>query len=163
VKLLTHPSYQSYPSHIATVSLFPRVYLSYVPPAWDAPTPPIRQDTAVASKERKDWKRKIKMYGELLGTFALSPISSFDRPCSSVVPQLKHSGLDVLFLARCRLLFPEHSRMQAKGTRLRVRHLQSWALTRRALMLCLDAMHSVSMLLGRVDVLERAFCRLFII
>jgi hypothetical protein len=31
VKLLTHPIYHSYQSHIATLSLFSQVYLSYVP------------------------------------------------------------------------------------------------------------------------------------
>jgi hypothetical protein len=41
------------------------------------PRPPVPQDTAVASKERKDWKRRIKMYGELLGTFAF--VSPFIR------------------------------------------------------------------------------------
>ena len=30
-------------------------------------------------------------------------------------------------------------------------------------MLCLEVMHNVSMRLGRMDVLERAFCRLFFI
>jgi hypothetical protein len=34
------------------------------------------QDTAVVSKE-KDWKRRIEMYGELLGTFAF--VSPFIR------------------------------------------------------------------------------------
>ncbi|KAF8492349.1 hypothetical protein F5888DRAFT_1729970 [Russula emetica] len=62
VKLLTHPTYQSYQSHIATLSFFPRVYLSYVPPAWNAPTPPTPQDAVVASKGKKEWKRRIKMY-----------------------------------------------------------------------------------------------------
>jgi len=62
VKLLTHPFYHSYQSHIATLSFFPRAYLSYVPPAWNAPTPSIPQDAAVTSKEKKEWKRRIKMY-----------------------------------------------------------------------------------------------------
>jgi len=65
VKLLSHPTYQSYQSHIATLSLFPRVYLSYVPPTWNAPTPPtplFDQDTTTSSKEKKEWKRRIKMY-----------------------------------------------------------------------------------------------------
>ncbi|KAF8265796.1 hypothetical protein EI94DRAFT_1803886 [Lactarius quietus] len=65
VKLLTHPTYQSYQSHIATLSFFPRVYLSYVPPTWNAPTPPTpvpSQEAPNASKEQKEWKRRIKMY-----------------------------------------------------------------------------------------------------
>jgi len=65
VKLLSHPTYQSYQSHIATLSLFPRVYLSYVPPTWNAPTPPtplLEQNATTSSKEKKEWKRRIKMY-----------------------------------------------------------------------------------------------------
>jgi len=65
VKLLSHPTYQSYQSHVATLSLFPRVYLSYVPPTWNAPTPPTPlpdRDAATSSKEKKEWKRRIKMY-----------------------------------------------------------------------------------------------------
>ena len=41
VKLLTHPIYHPYQSHIATILLFLRVYLSYVPPASNAYMPPI--------------------------------------------------------------------------------------------------------------------------
>jgi hypothetical protein len=69
VKLLTHPFYHSYQSHVATLSLFPRVYLSYIPPVWNAATPPTPisgHDATVASKEKKEWKRRIKMYGKLL-------------------------------------------------------------------------------------------------
>jgi len=62
VKLLTHPSYQSYQSHVATLSFFPRVYLSYIPPTWNAATPPSPQGAPVSSKEKKEWKRRIKMY-----------------------------------------------------------------------------------------------------
>jgi hypothetical protein len=162
VKLLTHPSYHSYQSHIATLSLFPRVYLSYVPPAWNATTPPIPQDASAASKANKEWKRRIKMYRELLGAF-VSPFIPLIDLVLQWVPQSRRSGLNVLFLARHRLPFPEHSRMQAIGTRLRVRRSRSWALTRKALMLCLEVMHNVSMRLGRTDVRERAICRLFII
>jgi len=66
VKLLSHPTYQSYQSYVATLSLVPRVYLSYVPPTWNAPTPPTPLPSegaaATASKEKKEWKRRIKMY-----------------------------------------------------------------------------------------------------
>jgi hypothetical protein len=50
--------------------------------------------------------------------------------------------------------------MRAIGTRLRVKHLQNLVLIKRALMLCLEATHNVSMLLRRVNVLERGFYRL---
>ncbi|KAH9161435.1 hypothetical protein EDB89DRAFT_2116826 [Lactarius sanguifluus] len=55
----------SYQSQIATLSLIPRVHLSYVPPTWNAPTPPTPvpgQEAPTASKEQKEWKRRIKMY-----------------------------------------------------------------------------------------------------
>lgn len=77
VKLLTHPTYQSYQSHIATLSFFPRVYLSYVPPTWNAPTPPTpvpSQEAPIASKEQKEWKRRIKMYCKSL--HSISPLST---------------------------------------------------------------------------------------
>ena len=35
-------------------------------------------------------------------------------------------------------------------------------MTRRALILCQEAIHNVSTGLGRMDVCERAFCRLFV-
>lgn len=76
MKLLSHPSYQSYQSYIATLSLFPRVYLSYVPPTWNAPTPPtpLSEQNATTSKEKKEWKRRIKMYRKLLlAPFACLP------------------------------------------------------------------------------------------
>lgn len=77
VKLLSHPTYQAYQSHIATLSLFPRVYLSYVPPTWNAPTPPtplLDRDESTPSKEKKEWKRRIKMYCKLLAPpFACLP------------------------------------------------------------------------------------------
>ncbi|KAI0063563.1 hypothetical protein BV25DRAFT_1990559 [Artomyces pyxidatus] len=65
VKLLNHPTYQSYQSHIAALSLIPNLYLKFLPPTWNAPTPPTPpagQETSTNSKEKKEWKRRIKMY-----------------------------------------------------------------------------------------------------
>ncbi|KAI0256152.1 hypothetical protein BJV78DRAFT_1169612 [Lactifluus subvellereus] len=87
VKLLSHPTYRSYQSHIATLSLFPRVYLSYVPPTWNAPTPPTPlsgQDAAAPSKEKKEWKRRIKMYlGPALEAFGFERILFGSAPSPS--------------------------------------------------------------------------------
>jgi hypothetical protein len=101
VKLLTHPFDHSYQSHIATLSFFPRVY---------APMPPISQDSAVTSKE-KEWKRRIKLYGELLGTFSFSPspLHPLIDLVSSAGPAVEMLGLERIVLARRRLLFIEHS------------------------------------------------------
>jgi len=86
VKLLSHSTYLSYQSHVATLSLFPRVYISYVPPTWNAPTPPtpLGQDSATASKEKKEWKRRIKMYlGPAVEAFGFERIIFGSAPSSS--------------------------------------------------------------------------------
>ena len=99
------------------------------------------------------------MYRELLGTSALSPFQPLiTSNLLQWVPQLKYSGLSVLFLAPRRLLFPGRSEMRATGTRLCVGHSRSWAL-----MLYSEAMHNISVRLGRMDVRERAICRLLLL
>ncbi|KZV66824.1 hypothetical protein PENSPDRAFT_584810 [Peniophora sp. CONT] len=68
VKLLTHPSYQSYQSHVAALSLIPNTYAKFLPPDWNAPTPHTPAPGATLSpennedKQKKEWKRRIKMY-----------------------------------------------------------------------------------------------------
>jgi len=94
VKLLSHPIYNSYQTHIATLSLFPRVYLSYVPPAWNAPTPPIPQDAAVTSKEKKEWKRRIKMFREFARDNRLSPFHLLNDLCFTVGPAVEAFGFE---------------------------------------------------------------------
>ncbi|KZT08501.1 uncharacterized protein LAESUDRAFT_697428 [Laetiporus sulphureus 93-53] len=59
VKLLTHSSYQNYQSNVATLSLFAKVFVNYLPPAWGTPIPSSSGDP---HKERSEWKRRIKMY-----------------------------------------------------------------------------------------------------
>ena len=53
VKLLTHPTYRSYQSHTASLSLFANLYVNFLPPAWGAPTPPTPAPPAV-SEEGKE-------------------------------------------------------------------------------------------------------------
>ncbi|KAI0029091.1 hypothetical protein K488DRAFT_57181 [Vararia minispora EC-137] len=55
VKLLTHPSYVAYQAHIAALSLVPAAHAKFLPPVWGSHAP---ADEA----ERKEWKRRIKMY-----------------------------------------------------------------------------------------------------
>ena len=81
VKLLTHPTYQAYQSHTAALSLYANVFVKFLPPVWGTPTPPTPAPTqsitpssagAVTpggsatpsrdTKEKKEWKRRIKMY-----------------------------------------------------------------------------------------------------
>lgn len=101
VKLLSHPTYQSYQSHIATLSLFPRVYLSYIPPTWNAPTPPtplFGQDATTASKEKKEWKRRIKLYCKFAPSFvSFHPLISVCL-CPPVGPAVEAFGFErILF------------------------------------------------------------------
>jgi hypothetical protein len=56
VKLINAPAYQRYQTHAASLSLFPGVFLALRPPAWGTGVP------AAAAPERKEWKRRIKMY-----------------------------------------------------------------------------------------------------
>ncbi|KAI0318460.1 hypothetical protein OF83DRAFT_1115887 [Amylostereum chailletii] len=66
VKLLTHPTYQSYQSHIAALSLVQNLYVKFLPPSWNAPTPPTPPAGDLLNvgedKQKKEWKRRIKMY-----------------------------------------------------------------------------------------------------
>ncbi|OCH88275.1 hypothetical protein OBBRIDRAFT_96672 [Obba rivulosa] len=63
VKLLTHPTYQAYQAHIASLSLFANVFVNFIPPQWGAATPALTVgDSKETSKEAREWKRRIKMY-----------------------------------------------------------------------------------------------------
>ncbi|KZP18695.1 hypothetical protein FIBSPDRAFT_791574 [Athelia psychrophila] len=74
VRLMKHPTYQTYQSHTAALSLFPNCYVKFLPPAWDAPTPSTpaagasfesSQSTVSVQNEleqKDEWKRRIKMY-----------------------------------------------------------------------------------------------------
>lgn len=58
VKLLTHPTYQAYQNHMALLSLYANVYVKFLPPLWNAPTPAGDGD----NKDKREWKRRLKMY-----------------------------------------------------------------------------------------------------
>ncbi|EIN12050.1 hypothetical protein PUNSTDRAFT_63316 [Punctularia strigosozonata HHB-11173 SS5] len=93
VKLLTHPSYNTYQSRCAALSLFPNAYVKFLPPSWDAPTPPTPPPTADPqatqdSKEKKEWKRRIKMYlGPALEAFGFERIIFGTSPASGSTAQ----------------------------------------------------------------------------
>lgn len=63
---MTHATYLDFQSHIATLSLISQLNVKFLPPDWDAPTPPTpfpgspieENDT----KQLKEWKRRINMY-----------------------------------------------------------------------------------------------------
>jgi hypothetical protein len=147
VKLLSHPTYQSYQSHVATLSLFPRVYLSYTPPTWNAPTPPTPlpgEGAATPSKEKKEWKRRIKMYCKLAVPPSFSPLHQLMS--AQWVPPLKRSALNVFSLVRHLLRVPMHPRGRVIGTRSLASHSPSLALNRAVLTLSLVVMRNVFML-----------------
>jgi hypothetical protein len=90
VKLMNHPSYRAYQSHIAALSLFPNLYVKFLPPAWNAPTP--TADVSEGSKETHEWKRRIKMYlGPVLEAFGFQRIIFGTSP-SSTSTSTSHAG-----------------------------------------------------------------------
>jgi hypothetical protein len=66
VKLMNHPAYLAFQSRIAVLSLFPNVYVKFLPPSWDAPTPqtpyPGSPIEPADVQQQQEWKRRIKMY-----------------------------------------------------------------------------------------------------
>ncbi|CDO70359.1 hypothetical protein BN946_scf184856.g3 [Trametes cinnabarina] len=118
VKLLTHQLYQTYQAHIGSLSLFANIFINFVPPAWDAPTPvntnaPPAEDGAQptesaekakekAQKEAREWKRRIKMYvGPTVEAFGFQRIlfgSSPAAPLTASTPA--SSAADWFELAR---------------------------------------------------------------
>ncbi|EIW62593.1 uncharacterized protein TRAVEDRAFT_26273 [Trametes versicolor FP-101664 SS1] len=104
VKLLTHQLYRSYQAHIASLSLFSNLFVSFLPPAWGAPTPHTPAPTGVdvdseesrekaarlESQEAGEWKRRIKMYiGPTVEAFGFSRIffgSSPSAPLTATTP-----------------------------------------------------------------------------
>ncbi|KAK7005603.1 hypothetical protein R3P38DRAFT_2556195 [Favolaschia claudopus] len=79
VKLMKHPTYRSFQSQTAALSLFPELYIKFLPPMWDAPTPTTPITTATASeadaKQLKEWKRRVKMYlGPVMEAFGYQRI-----------------------------------------------------------------------------------------
>ncbi|OSC99354.1 hypothetical protein PYCCODRAFT_836202 [Trametes coccinea BRFM310] len=95
VKLLTHPLYQTYQAHIGSLSLFANLFVTFVPPAWGAPTPPTpppvpaaaedskEKPQRVESKEAREWKKRIKMYvGPVIEAFGFQRILYGSSPAA---------------------------------------------------------------------------------
>ena len=57
---------------MAALSLYPGLHIKFIPPAWDAPTPsgdaststPIDDPVSIDGKDKREWKRRVKMYRE---------------------------------------------------------------------------------------------------
>ncbi|KAJ4483305.1 hypothetical protein J3R30DRAFT_3284080 [Lentinula aciculospora] len=88
VKLMNHPVYRRFQAQIAALSLFPQISIKYLPPSWDVETPPT-PSVMVASpidenKQKKEWKRRIKMYlGPVMEAFGYQRIIFGSSPSAS--------------------------------------------------------------------------------
>ncbi|KAJ7072235.1 hypothetical protein C8F01DRAFT_1103069 [Mycena amicta] len=78
VKLMKHTSYREFQSQTAALSLYSNLYIKFLPPIWDAPTPATPLDPTAPSdnsKEQIEWKRRIKMYlGPVMEAFGYQRI-----------------------------------------------------------------------------------------
>jgi len=95
VKLLAHPMYLGYQARIASLSFNQNVYVKFLPPDWHTPTPtsplpnaqPKDTDESIRdldSDEKKEWKRRTKMYlGPAIEAFGYSRIIFGSSPSTS--------------------------------------------------------------------------------
>ncbi|KAF8806433.1 hypothetical protein BYT27DRAFT_7190988 [Phlegmacium glaucopus] len=88
VKLMNHPAYLAFQSQVAVLSLFPNVYVKFLPPSWDAPTPqtpfPGSPIESADVQQQQEWKRRIKMYlGPVMEAFGYERIIFGSSPSSS--------------------------------------------------------------------------------
>ncbi|CAE6406918.1 unnamed protein product [Rhizoctonia solani] len=95
VKLLAHPMYLAYQEHIASLSFNRNVYLKYLPPDWHTPTPtsplpgskpddPEGSVRDLDSEEKKEWKRRTKMYlGPSIEAFGYSRLIFGSSPSTT--------------------------------------------------------------------------------
>ncbi|KAF7321673.1 Cation-transporting ATPase [Mycena kentingensis (nom. inval.)] len=75
VKLMKHPTYREFQSQTAALSLHPNLYIKFLPPMWDAPTPAAPPNATDSSKEVNEWKRRVKMYlGPVMEAFGYQRI-----------------------------------------------------------------------------------------
>ncbi|KAF5380374.1 hypothetical protein D9615_004501 [Tricholomella constricta] len=85
VKLMNHPTYLAFQSQVAALSLFPDVYVKFLPPSWDAPTPPtpsVEVAEMTDTQQKLEWKRRIKMYlGPVMEAFGYQRIIFGSSPC----------------------------------------------------------------------------------
>ncbi|KAF8236486.1 hypothetical protein L208DRAFT_1251852 [Tricholoma matsutake] len=84
VKLMNHPTYLAFQSQTAALSLLPNLYVKYIPPSWNAPTPPTpsMKPSDAESKHKQEWKRRIKMYlSPVVEAFGYQRIIFGSSPC----------------------------------------------------------------------------------
>ena len=92
VKLMNHPTYLAFQVQVAALSLFPYVSVKFLPPSWDAPTPPtpsVEVAEISDSKQKREWKRRIKMYCKF---YSLRIFPAIQSPCTVVGPVIEAFG-----------------------------------------------------------------------
>ncbi|KAG9017492.1 hypothetical protein FRB90_001085 [Tulasnella sp. 427] len=96
VKLMKSPMYEKYQERISSLSFVPNVYLKFLPPNWEDPTPPSPAPFATPSETsgsgatsqdaqaKEEWKRRVRIYlGPALDAFGYSRIIFGTSPSPS--------------------------------------------------------------------------------
>ncbi|EPQ57575.1 hypothetical protein GLOTRDRAFT_115459 [Gloeophyllum trabeum ATCC 11539] len=115
VKLLTHYTYRAFQSHTAAISLFPNVYVKYLPPAWETDA------KSLDDAQLKEWKRRIKMYlGHAIEAFGQERIIFGSSPAHPSLPSgtwyelareslaelgIEQEGIDAVFGANAKKVY----------------------------------------------------------
>ncbi|KDQ21889.1 hypothetical protein BOTBODRAFT_50426 [Botryobasidium botryosum FD-172 SS1] len=117
LRLLQDPTYRAYEARTASISLFSNVYVQFLPPRWNAPTPQTPRPATMEipadpdddgergpgqmdSEEKKEWKKRIKMYlGPALEAFGYERILFGSSPATSSSASASNAG-DWYSLAR---------------------------------------------------------------
>ncbi|KAF9263240.1 hypothetical protein L218DRAFT_336969 [Marasmius fiardii PR-910] len=80
VKLMNHPTYRAFQAQVAALSLYPQLYIKYLPPSW-GPVPTASADSTLGpeggneNRQQKEWKRRIKMFlGPVMEAFGYQRI-----------------------------------------------------------------------------------------
>jgi len=60
VKLISHPGYIAYQSHVGSLSLVPNTFLKFTPPTWTITGE--GENGALSDAQVREWKRRVKMY-----------------------------------------------------------------------------------------------------
>ncbi|KAF6760248.1 hypothetical protein DFP72DRAFT_883644 [Ephemerocybe angulata] len=103
IKLMNHPTYLAFSNQVAALSLLPNVYIKFLPPAWDQPTPqtpyPGSPVDSAEGKVQREWKRRIKLYlGPVLEAFGYERIIFGSSP--SIASKSKSNAGDWYEIAR---------------------------------------------------------------
>lgn len=127
-KLLTDHNYRAYQAHTASLSLIPNTFIKFIPPSWHARTPSTPAPGAAPkqedSDEKKEWKRRIKMYvSPALEAFGYQRIIFGSSPSESSYQQssvrdwyelaresfielgLEQEGIDAIFYENAKSLY----------------------------------------------------------